>query len=157
LPHVKANREKLTAAALSILYHYHAARRPDQGLKPWGSFEGWTLIRNAIVWAGMPDPADTLIELQAQNDSDTPLLRMLLDGWQEAGGSLTTKEAIDAAYAVTDHRPKFPTLLAALDELDGRDKKQALGNALGRYKGCRLDGRYFVRVEGRSTVWKVTQ
>lgn len=156
LPHVRKHRGKLTAAALSLLHHYHAARRPDQGLKPWGSFEGWSLIRNVVVWAGMPDPAETLADLQATNDTDTPLLRLLLDGWAEAGGNMTAKEACEAAYLVAKHgQLQNPTLHAAIEEIEGRDKRQALGLTLRRYMGCRLDGRYFVRSEGRTTRWTV--
>jgi hypothetical protein len=149
LPYVRSRRGKLTAATLSLLHHYHVARRPDQGLKPWGSFEGWTLIRNVLVWAGMPDPMETLTTLREQNDSDTPILRMLLDGWQEAGGTLTAGEAIEAAYVGS----QCPTLRAAIEEIEGRDKKQALGITLAKFKGCRIDGRYFDRIEGRITKW----
>jgi len=155
LPYVRANRGKLTAAALSLLHHYHKAGRPDQGLKPWGSFEGWTLIRNVIVWAGMPDPAETLNDLQAANDTDTPLLRMLLDGWQEADGSMTLKEALDKADIIEGGVFKFPALRAAIDEVEGRDKKKALGVELRRFKGNRCDGRYFAAEEKRATIWTV--
>ena len=140
-------------AALSLLHHYHLAGRPDQGLKPWGSFEGWTLIRNVIVWAGMPDPAETMNDLQVANDTDTPLLRMLLDGWQEAGGSLTVKEAIDKADTIDGGDFKFPALRAAIDEFDG--KKQAIGLALKKYLGCRQDGRYFEQSGNKIKRWTV--
>lgn len=155
LSYVHVNRGRLTAASLSLLHHYHAARRPDQGLKPWGSFEGWGLIRNVLVWCGMPDPMETLTELQKQNDDESPLLRMLLDGWEEAGGKLTAKEAVDASYEVADHHARYPKLAAAIDEIEGRDKRQSLGITLSKFKGVRLGGRYFSRVDGRSTTWEV--
>jgi hypothetical protein len=155
LPYVQQNRGKLTMAALSLLRHYHLAGRPVQGLKPWGSFEGWTLIRNVIVWAGMPDPIETLDDLQAANDTDTPLLRMLLDGWLEAGGSLTVSEAINLADSIDGGNFKFPALRAAIDEFDGKNKKQAIGIALHKYLGCRLDGRYFEQNGKKVKKWVV--
>ncbi|MEZ6073962.1 MAG: hypothetical protein R3C10_27700 [Pirellulales bacterium] len=54
---VAENRPVLLAAALTVLAAYCRAGRPDQGLKTWGSFEGWSqLVRQALVWAGQPDP-----------------------------------------------------------------------------------------------------
>jgi hypothetical protein len=57
---VARERSRLLSAALTILRAYCVAGRPDQNLTPWGSYEGWSaLIRNAIVWAGQPDPGLT--------------------------------------------------------------------------------------------------
>lgn len=151
ISHVKANRGRLTAAALSLLSHFHNAGRPDQKLKPWGSFEGWQLIRDVLAWVGMPDPAETLVELRTANDDDSALHRSLMDGWQEAGGCMTAREAVDAAYDGN----KYPTLRAAIEEIEGRNKVQALGQKLRQYMGCHLDGRHFERSEGRTTKWSV--
>jgi hypothetical protein len=55
--HALAHRAELLSAALTILRAFHLAERPSQGLPTWGSFETWSdLVRNAIVWAGAPDP-----------------------------------------------------------------------------------------------------
>ena len=52
---VRRERGRLLVAALTILYAFCRAGRPvPSGLKPWGSFEGWSgLVRAALVWAGM--------------------------------------------------------------------------------------------------------
>lgn len=77
--HVRKNRPALLAAALTILRGYIAAGRPDQNLKPWGSFEGWSdLVRNSIVWCGLVDPGETRTELRATSDSEAGALRQML-------------------------------------------------------------------------------
>src|SRR5262249_29720320 len=65
LGYVAGQRQQLLAAALTILRAYCVAGRPDQNLTAWGSFDGWSrLVRSAVVWAGLPDPAQTRMQLQ---------------------------------------------------------------------------------------------
>ena len=57
---IRQERGRLAVAPVTILAAYCAAGRPDMGLRPWGSFEAWSgLVRQAVVWVGMPDPAET--------------------------------------------------------------------------------------------------
>ncbi len=77
--HVRQNRPALLAAALTILRGYVVAGRPNQGLKSWGSFEGWSdLVRNSIVWCGQADPGETRTELRSTSDSEAGALRQML-------------------------------------------------------------------------------
>jgi len=77
--HVRQHRPALLAAALTILRGYIAAKRPDQKLKPWGSFEGWSdLVRATIVWCRLVDPGETRTELRATSDSEAGALRQML-------------------------------------------------------------------------------
>jgi len=84
LAHVRENRMQLLAAGLTILRAFVVAGRPEAGLKPWGSFEGWSdLIRNCLVWIGMDDPGGTRKELAEASDRDAGALRMLFDCWSD--------------------------------------------------------------------------
>lgn len=56
---VRRDRGALVMAALTLLRAYRAAGRPDMGLKPFGGFSDFDLIRGALVWLGQPDPAST--------------------------------------------------------------------------------------------------
>src|SRR5262249_27110304 len=68
---VRQERPRLLAAALTILAAYCKAGRPDQRLKTWGSFGGWSgLVRQAIVWSGLPDPGETREELARSSDRE---------------------------------------------------------------------------------------
>ncbi len=95
---VKAHRARLAAAALMILRGYHVAGRPSQGLRAWGSFEAWSdLVRSAVVWAGLADPAATRRELGSQAERESLALEQLLDGLEECDPSrhgLTVSEIL---------------------------------------------------------------
>ncbi len=97
--HVRKHRGELLAAALTILRAYVLAGRPKAELPSWGSYEQWSdLIRHCIVWLGLPDPAETRVELRAKAD-DTATLRALLFGLAEADPldeGMTTAEIIKA-------------------------------------------------------------
>ncbi len=78
--YIRRRRGELLAAALTILVGYIRNGRPDQDLPAWGSFEGWSgLVRSAVVWAGLPDPAATRHELAEQADVTASHLGLLLD------------------------------------------------------------------------------
>ena len=78
---VRQERHRLAAAALAILRGFCVSGRPDQKLKPWGSFEDWSgLVRSAVVWAGLPDPCDARQDLVSRSDTETQALRALLTG-----------------------------------------------------------------------------
>jgi hypothetical protein len=84
-PHLKAyareRRTELLGAALTLLRGYCAAGRPDQGLSPWGSYEAWSaLVRGALVWADVPDPAVTRDEVSRESDPEATALPALLAG-----------------------------------------------------------------------------
>ena len=47
----------------------------------WGSFEGWSdVVRECVVWAGLPDPGDTRQELHGRADRDALAMADLLRG-----------------------------------------------------------------------------
>lgn len=51
LGHVRRHQAGLLGDSLTILRAFHLAGRPESGLKPWGSFEGWSeIIRDAVYW-----------------------------------------------------------------------------------------------------------
>lgn len=153
LNHVREKRGYYTACALAILQGYCRDRRPDMGLPPLGSFEGWSdLVRSAVVWCGLPDPMNTRATL-AESDDDTALLRQLIAGWREADvtGGMTAAEAVARGETA-------PTLYAAIQELGGSNPKHTLGLKLRTYKGRVCNGECFAKCErGKTSVWKVVR
>lgn len=66
---VAQNRERLYAAALSILVAWFEAGQPDMRLPAWGSYEEWSrVVRNSLVWIDLPDPALTREGLPETDD-----------------------------------------------------------------------------------------
>lgn len=81
---IRSNRPQLLVDALTILSAYCRAGRPSGGLSPFGSFEGWSgLVREAVVWLGLPDPCLTRAKLAESSDTVSDSLGQLLDAWQE--------------------------------------------------------------------------
>jgi hypothetical protein len=69
LKHVGDRRDELLVAAFAILSAYCVAGKPRQDLSAWGSFQGLSdLVRSAVVWCKLPDPATTRMQLQERSD-----------------------------------------------------------------------------------------
>jgi hypothetical protein len=151
LQHISENRGRLLGAALTILRAFCAAGRPDQKLTPWGSFEGWSeLVRGAVVWVGMPDPAEARIQLQEQSDTTAESMAALLECWErmDSGRSgLTTAEVIATLYQKEmKGAPKPPSwhavMRAAVDGLVDRGDTRRLGSTLRSHRRRIFKGRY---------------
>lgn len=97
--HVKRHRQELLSAALTVLRAYFVAGKPQHGIPAWGSYEGWSaIVRETLVWAGLPDPAKTRQELTDSADTDATALRALLESWPDIdpdNQGLTTTEILD--------------------------------------------------------------
>lgn len=150
---VRERRPRLVWAVLTLLRGYCAAGRPDQHLRRWGSYEGWSgVVRGTLVWAGLPDPFETHDALAQDADSDADML----------SGLLTTIEAIctvkgatactvaDVLDAVMQNSPEAVELRAVLSEALGLQSTQlpdarVLGYTLRRYVGRVVGGHRLVK------------
>jgi hypothetical protein len=140
--YVRQNRPRLVRAALTILRGWHVAGRPKAALASWGSYEGWSsVVRQALVWAGLADPADTRASLRDASDSSTDqlaeLIRALVDVY--TGAHLTAGEIL--AKAKDDSgRP----LREALEAYTGGRtplNAKSIGRLLIKVRGRIVDGR----------------
>jgi hypothetical protein len=145
--HVKQQRAALVAAGLTILSGYHAAGRPRMDLPAWGSFDGWSaLIREAVVWCGLPDPGQTREELAKRSDVMAGVLQVLINEWPNIdpnGEGLTTLELLKS---LEERRPDYESIREAVCELCGAagDKlpsPRSLGNKLKRFRGRVVNGK----------------
>ena len=84
---VIGERPRLLSAALTILRAFHVAGQPDMQLQPWGSFEVWSrIVRGAIAWAGLPDPAEGRKAMRDDRGDDTiASLSILMAEWPRIG------------------------------------------------------------------------
>lgn len=164
--YVRKNRPALLAASLTILRGYYAAGRPEQNLKPWGSFEGWSdLVRNSIVWCGLVDPGETRTELRATSDSEAGSLRQMLVAVahvdQDQHGLRTSDmikiaNARDQSYAADD----VEMMREAIEMFCGRSivkaSAQHLGNQLSHFRNRVVDQMAFdFTVKRGSNYWFV--
>ncbi len=159
---IDQERPRLTAAALTILAAYCAAGRPDMQLRPWGSFEAWSgLIRNSIVWVGMPDPGNNRLELGRQSDRESMALRQLLEGWLELAPSGAGITVVEALRMLNECPDRYDTLRGAMWELappkDGKTfNPRSIGMKLHHLRK-RVVGMYYLdRIDsGVGALWSV--
>lgn len=149
---VRAERHRLAVAAVTILRAYAVAGLPRGELQPWGSYEAWSaLIRQAIVWVGLTDPAGTR-EMARAADRTKDILRLLMDGIEEVdtdGLGLTAAELCERA-GVPD---RYPTLAAAVAEVCGaKPDARRLGYRLRAYHGRICQGRRLISAPARGGV-----
>lgn len=72
----RANRPELVMAGLTVLRAYIEAGRP-MPRDTIGSFEAWNLVREALLWLGHDDPADTRERILADDPAKAVLLDLL--------------------------------------------------------------------------------
>jgi hypothetical protein len=148
--HIRNHRSRLLSAALTILRGWFTAGKPTHGLKPWGSYEGWSaLVREAVVFAGLPDPGETRLALQTLADRDAITMSALIDAlarMDPSGRGVTTAEIVD-----TIRKPPFPTpdwlpdLKSAVEELCGRLDGRMLGYRFRSFARRNFGGRMIDR------------
>jgi hypothetical protein len=135
---VFANRPRLVVAALTMLRAHAAAGHPTGGMPSWGSFEDWSrVVRGAIVYAGLPDPAETRHELAASADTTTSDMYALLDALaphitcpkRETAAELCKRMADDEALAgaLTDMMTKPPVTARKVGKLFTRYRNRVFG------------------------------
>ncbi len=145
--YVQWNREKLLVAALTILRGYHVAGRPDLPLPSWGSYEGWSrLVRQAVVWCDLPDPAGAKQELIEYSDREVMALGGLLEGLRELDPMGHGLPALKILKILEEEPNHHETLREAIEELchvgaSGRlPSSKSLGRKLGHLRGRIVDG-----------------
>jgi hypothetical protein len=150
IEYTKNHRRQLAMAALSIPAGYIKAGRPDKKLPAWGGFQEWSdLVRNSIVWAGLPD-CDTRETIAELADDETDILRRLMDGWQELGeGAHTVAEAVELIDL-----GRAPVLKQLLAETRG-ERSQTLGVLLRDWRGRVLGGRKFDKPNRKLSKWQL--
>ena len=156
---ISQNRPRLLTAALTILSAYCRAGRPSQGLSSYGSFEGWSsLVREAIVWAGQPDPCLTRVKLSESCDVTADTLGQLLMAWRQydpSNSGVIASEMLSRLYPVQiRHTPQDAidtAMRSALENLVGcppgkTPTPRQVGNKLRHYRR-RVFGDVFLDID----------
>lgn len=151
--HCHANRARLLSHALTLLCGFFAARKAGWSvtLPPFASFEGWGIVREAVVWCGLPDPYQA--RGKADDDVDTANFCFLVDHLiklvgpdKEVGvGEIAEGLIRDKASATSKHREFYNFLVEVCDVKLGRTDGAAssLGRLLQKFdKRVVPDGRW---------------
>jgi hypothetical protein len=157
-----ARRGELLNAALTILKAWHAAGRPTTGLKPWGSYEGWSaVVREAVVFAGLPDPGETRIALQTAADRDAGAMATILSCLAQLDPDrrgVTAAEVVDKLKNPPAPAPDwYADLRAALEELCGGLDTRRIGGRFRAFARRVFAGRFLDKAgsDARAVRWAV--
>ncbi len=140
---VREKRGSLLCSAMTILQAYQRAGLPDMHLTPWGSFESFSaLIRNAIVYAGLPDPADARAYLLSLGDRSRNSAGDLLEHLERifARRLFQVRDVVRAAEMGDDDLRDVIEENGWLDK--GRVNPRLLGYGLKRLVGRNIRGRW---------------
>ncbi len=149
LPWLRSRRPELAAHALTLLRGYLLAGRPSQGLTSFGSFEAWSsVVREAIVWAGLRDPTGTCLSRDPRADALRDVHLQALLGWRRLVGGGTGLTGAQALRLLESGPSEHQGLRAAIGELCptrmGLPSTRSLGNRLrglqGRWRSVSIDG-----------------
>lgn len=169
---VDQHRGELLCAALTILSAYCRAGRPSSGgLTPYGSFEGWSdVIRQAIVWLGLPDPCLTRTKLVEAADTTADTLTQVIDAWGKFdswNNGVVVAEMLNRLYPAeitnqSRHEPDV-SMRAAIETMVGSPPgktptNRQVANKLRSYRRRVIGGQYLdyddtKRSSGR--VWRL--
>lgn len=169
---IGANRARLLTAALTILSAYLKRGHASKHLKPFGSFEGWSsVVREAVVWVGLPDPCLTRTKLAESADSTGDALSQFIAAWEwydTSGEGLVLSEVLNRLYpSQREHAPyddASNAMRSALENLvncpPGKPPTpRQVGNKLRRFRRRVVDGRYLDASTGEysrhGAVWKL--
>ena len=144
--HLRANRGRLLSAALTILRGWIATGRQSHGLTPWGSFEGWSgVVRESVVFAGLPDPGETRLALQSAADRDALAMSAMIDALVRMDTDrrgVTTAQIIDAIRKPADPPPEWLLdLRSAVEEICGKLDGRTLGYRFRQFTRRNFGGR----------------
>jgi hypothetical protein len=169
--HARAHRYELVHDVLTILRSYILAGKPTKGLPTWGSFEEWSdLVRGAIVWLGLPDPADTRETLRENTETDSAIPKEFLEGWSEVCAShgtpisagspikgMTVEAAMDVLLENENEFRKLRSALAGLCKASPGNLPPAktVSYRFRSMNGKVAHGMIFSRVSGGDRLWYV--
>lgn len=131
--HASAIRLDLLRAVLTILGAYFAAGKPPVKMKPWGSFEAWSkVVRAAIMWLGLPDPAEGREGLRVAADPTRGAMCDVINQWKlidPDNRGLTCNQVIAAVFPPKplETPSNLADLAEALDTLAPNRKGNQLG------------------------------
>lgn len=160
--HVKAQRPRLVIAALALLRAYVSEGRPPHGRPRMGSFEAWDdLVRGAVVWAGLADPAATddptkaRGRVRAEADEDIDAFDDLLQALEAAFGTKSFRVADVVPKAEADTQLKAALQVSASPTKGGSPTSKSIGLAFRNIRDRIIRGRVLTKVDriGHPGTW----
>jgi putative DNA primase/helicase len=148
IPFVMKNRGQIVSDCLTILQAF-LTEKPDVPIKPLNGYIEWSLlIRNSLMWLGVPDPVPTSEEIFSLDgiDEQRSDLANLLSVWY----SQNQTTPITAKAMIQDTR-EMPLIQSVLSDVASDKKGMVSAKQLGYYLrsncGIRIGNKRFMKSE----------
>lgn len=156
---VLRERGRYVCAALTIVRAWVVAGRPKTECRSMAGYGDWSdLCRQALMWLGLPDPADSVFAAVAE-DPDRETLGRLLTAWQSVFGKTPAmvRDAAKKAGTFEDADGELREVLHEIADERGELNRRRLGWWIRRHAGRIVDGVRFVRSSGNRSAeaWRV--
>jgi len=160
---VRENRGRYVSAVLTIILAWRNAGLPRTDVESIATYSGaWSdYCRHPLIWLGLPDPAQSLID-QVKYDPDSEALKALLISWYRVFGSerTTVRKVVSYVFDGAYEGLERDDLKQALYELPILDKGYINNSKFGwflkknanriidgyKFEKCQADGRFAWRV-----------
>jgi hypothetical protein len=138
---IPKHRAEIVKASLTIMQSYVGAGWPKP-LSPLASFSAWSrLVREPLVWLGMPDPVDSRQSMVAA-DPELEIFSAVMECWWACfkNNKTTARQAVDDAFLKTEDKYRAMrdaisnALVGSLNLGDHGRMAIGLGNYLRRKK-----------------------
>ena len=164
--HIVQHRAELLGDALTILRAHHEAGLPPQGGRAKGTFEGWaSRVRDAVMYAGLPDCERAADDPARPTDADTDELAALLEALDRCFGDswFSVGEALENAFPSSRDAPwqdaqQLREVLTSIAIRGDRPTAQQLGKRFKRYRNRWLNGRVLnntIDSHRKANAWRV--
>lgn len=136
---LRKHRARAVECVLAIIGAFRAEGEPMAKVPAIGTYDDWSrFCRHPLMWLGLPDPAQSLID-QVSHDPERQSLAELLDAWHRHFGlrSVTVRQLI----AKAEQKPDLMEAIEELPVMEGRSvNRNKLGWFISKNRGRRADG-----------------
>lgn len=142
LDRLREYRARAVTCAINIIRAFQAAGEPLADVRPIATYDDWSrLCRHSLIWLGLPDPAQSLID-QVAYDPDHDLLAEFLRVWRKVFGSQSV--TIRKLLAKAHQNDELMEVLEDLPIMEGRSVNRGrLGWWIAKRRGRRAGGLRF--------------
>lgn len=139
LGRLRKYRAEAVMCAVNIVRAFLAADAPMANVRPIATYDDWSrLCRHSLIWLGLPDPAQSLID-QVAFDPDQDTLAEFLRVWRKVFGSqsVTVRKLLSKA----SQHDELMEVLEDLPIMEGRTVNRGrLGWWIAKRRGRWADG-----------------
>jgi hypothetical protein len=146
---VQRERGRYVSLTLTIIRAWIVSGHSPTKCRPLASYTTWSdLVRQALLWLGQPDPADSVFTAMTVDPNSETLGRLLISWSLEFGKAPTmVRDVVEAAnrHSPDPNRVELHEVISDIADERGQISRKRLGKWIGRNEGRIVGGLRFVK------------